>query len=332
MEKVLIIGHKFTHHFGLFDDLQSDGRAIVRYSRLRPINNKFLLILRRFHLNKKINRIIDLPYKYFWYDFHDVLSLVSRIRHIMVIDIAMKDPVTLDVINKCRSKKPKLEISLFYLNAIGSNEKNKRLIFIDTIDNINKFEFDVKYTFDIGDSKRYGMKYMGFNYYSKHSIKSINNPKYDLYYIGRSSLDRNDLFYAVYNKLMSEKCKLDFYIKPTIVEENRLTDINYIDNGTLQYDEILEELQNSKCILEILREKQVGPSLRYFEAVCYNKKLLTTNPEIVNFPYYDKRYMRYFSNPDDIDVEWLKDDTCIVDYHYKGDFSPVTLINQLVDD
>lgn len=330
MKKILIIGHKFTKHFGLLDDLQSDDRAIIRYSILRPINNRVLKFLRRIHFSTKINRIINLPYKYLWYDFHDVPSLLSKIQCILVIDLALENRVTLDILKKCRNKMPKLIVSLFFLNALGSNGKHKRHLLIDTLEHANNFNFNEKYTFDIGDAKKYGMRYLGFNYYSKHNINNISNPQYDLYYIGTSTSDRNDLFYAIYYKLKSEECKLDFYIKPILAEEERVPGVQYIDNGRLLYNEVLEDLQNSKCILEILREKQTGPSLRYFEAVCYNKKLLTTNSEIVNFPYYDSRYMRYFSNPDDIDVEWLKDDSCSVDYHYKGEFSPVTLINQLM--
>ena len=76
-------------------------------------------------------------------------------------------------------------------------------------------------------------------------------------------------------------------------------------------------------------EKQYGPSLRYFEAVCYNKKLLTNNPCVVDLPYYDPRYIQVFNNPSDIDIDWLRED-CTVDYGYKGDFSPNILIDRIL--
>lgn len=330
MKKILIIAHKHSKHYGLFDDLQTSERALIRYSVLRSINNVFLKYLRHIHFSQKINRIIDLPYKYLWYDYHDVPSLISEIQSIMVIDLALEDPYLLDVLKKCRKKMPKVKISLFYLNAIGSNETENRKDFTKAIKNANTFVFDEKYTFDTGDSKTFGMRYLGFNYYSKHNIKNNYNLQYDIYYIGRSTLDRNDLFYAVYNMLTSKNCNFDFHIKPSKTETVRLPKVKYIESKMISYNKILEDLQKSRCILEILRENQKGPSLRYFEAVCYNKKLLTTNPEIVNFPYYDNRFMKVFSNPNDIDFEWLKDDSCIVDYHYRGDFSPVTLIHQLM--
>ena len=330
MKKVLVIAHKHCQHYGLFDDLRTNVKAYLRFTVLRPINNKYLKLLRRIHLSKKIDTIIHLPYKYIWYNYHDVPSLTSELQHIVVIDLSLEDPLLIDVLKKCRRKDSQLRISLFFLNAIGSIGTEKRNDLKNAIENINKFRFDEIYTFDIGDAKKYGMKYLGFNYYSKHKIESISRPQYAIYYIGRSTLDRNDLFYKVYNKLLSEGCSFDFYLKPKKTEENRLTGINYIESRMRSYFNVLEDLQNSMCILEILRDKQCGPSLRYFEAVCYNKKLLTTNSEIVNFPYYDNRYMKVFTNADEIDIEWLKDDSSCVDYHYKGDFSPITLINQLL--
>ena len=332
MKKILVIAHKHCKHYGLFDDFQGDDRAIVRYSVLRSINNSFFKYLRRIHFSKKINKIIDLPYKYLWYDYHDVLSLTTEIQCIVVIDLALENHVLIDVLKKCRNKNPDMKISLYFLNAIGSDGTEKRGDLRNAIDNVPKFKFDEIYSFDIDDAKKFGMRYLGFNYYSKHSIKSNPNPQYDLYYIGRSTLDRNDFFYNIYNALISNDCNFDFYLKPKKSEATRLPGIKYIESKVRSYHDILIDLQNSKCILEILREKQKGPSLRYFEAVCYNKKLLTTNSEIINFPYYDNRFMKIFSNTDDIDIEWLKDTSCNVDYHYKGDFSPITLINQLLEE
>ena len=69
-------------------------------------------------------------------------------------------------------------------------------------------------------------------------------------------------------------------------------------------------------------------SLRYFEAIVYNKKLLTNNPEVVELPYYDERYMRVFESIEDIDVDWVKAIEKI-DYKYKGEFSPLGIIEYI---
>lgn len=89
-------------------------------------------------------------------------------------------------------------------------------------------------------------------------------------------------------------------------------------------------MKHSNCILEVLIEGMTGATLRYNEAVCYNKKLLTNNKNIVNLPFYDPRYMRVFDSPDDIDVEWVRKQVPI-DYHYDGRFSPTHIIDEILE-
>lgn len=82
------------------------------------------------------------------------------------------------------------------------------------------------------------------------------------------------------------------------------------------------------CILEVLQQDQAGSSLRYFEAVCYNKKLLTTNKDIVNYPFYDSRYMKVFTDLSDIDMQWVKK-TENINYGYIDEFSPQHLLEEV---
>ena len=95
-------------------------------------------------------------------------------------------------------------------------------------------------------------------------------------------------------------------------------DIHY---GLLPYEENIAKILESNCILEIVREGFIGFTQRYYEAIVYNRKLLTNNAEIKELPYYDERYMQYFEKPEDIDWDWVKDPE-EVDYCYQGDFSP----------
>ena len=102
--------------------------------------------------------------------------------------------------------------------------------------------------------------------------------------------------------------------------------INWI-RKSIPYSNVLKNVSESNCILEILQNNQAGPSLRFFEAVFYNKKLLTNNCHIVDFPYYNPQYMKFFKGTDDIDIEWLLDNSINVEYNYKGDFSPLHMLH-----
>lgn len=102
--------------------------------------------------------------------------------------------------------------------------------------------------------------------------------------------------------------------------------IRYYSGGWIPYEKVLADVLNSDVILEVVQEGQRGPSLRYYEAVCYNKRLLTNNPDIKSFPYYDSRYMKIFKDADDIDLNWIKKKQKI-DYRYRGDFSPLNMLD-----
>ena len=96
----------------------------------------------------------------------------------------------------------------------------------------------------------------------------------------------------------------------------------------LSYPQMLQQLQSTKCILDITQQGQSGVTLRYYEAVVFNKKLLTNNRNIAQLPFYDPRYMKFYDTVDDIDWQWVKSDD-MPDYQYDGRFSPVRLLDLL---
>ena len=328
-KKILIIYPPTNKNYGLYQDIINDGRVLLRCSSYREIKCRISYLFRKIHLSKIINRIINLPHKEYWYDYHDILNLLPNIQYILVIDLALNSPYLINIIKKCRINNKKVKIGLFYLNSIGTADTRPR--FMEAINNSKRFIWDEIYTFDPVDSQKYNMKYLGFNYYSNYTIAKNLTPQNDLFCIGISSKDRENLFTEIYKRLHSAGCKCDFHLKVSEIGGQKIEGIDYIMKGLIPYKTVLNSLQNSKCILEILRDKQRGPSLRYFEAVCYNKKLLTNNPSIVGFPYYNEKYMKIFTKPDDIDINWLKEDITNVDYHYQGDFSPTKLIDFLIE-
>ena len=96
----------------------------------------------------------------------------------------------------------------------------------------------------------------------------------------------------------------------------------------LPYAKVLADVLATNCILEILPEGQKAQSLRYLEALCYNKKLLSNNPDLKNIPFYDARYMRSFAHVEDIDWEWVRRKE-EVNYENRPDISSAALLNYL---
>ena len=58
-----------------------------------------------------------------------------------------------------------------------------------------------------------------------------------------------------------------------------------IYNQLIDYNQILDELQKFDTVLEVVQPGQVGVTLRYYEAITYNKKLITNNEMVKKLPF-----------------------------------------------
>ena len=97
----------------------------------------------------------------------------------------------------------------------------------------------------------------------------------------------------------------------------------------IDYNQILDELQKFDTVLEVVQPGQVGVTLRYYEAITYNKKLITNNEMVKKLPFYNPDYMFVFCDPEDIDLEWVKR-SIKDDYHYNNEFSPKELVKDII--
>lgn len=84
----------------------------------------------------------------------------------------------------------------------------------------------------------------------------------------------------------------------------------------------------ASCILEIVQKGQIASTLRPFEAVVYNRKLLTNNKCILSFSFYDPRFIQCFEDTSKIDWGWVVDGV-LAEYEYKNDFSPLKLLENI---
>ncbi|MEI3222851.1 MAG: hypothetical protein V8R96_00395 [Gemmiger sp.] len=183
--------------------------------------------------------------------------------------------------------------------------------------------FDAVFTFDKADANKYHIRFWQTPY-SARNEKSES--KIDLYFCGVDT-DRTAIINAI-----SKIEKLDFSMDLIQIENNNQYNDERISTHTVDeimpYEVVLKRTLEANCVLEIVRPGQVGFTLRTFEAVVYNKKLLTNNEHIKEFQFYNPSYMKVFKSVEDIDWKWVKERNA-VNYHYKGDFSPIRLIEEI---
>lgn len=193
---------------------------------------------------------------------------------------------------------------------------------------MNKDLYDLVMTFDFVDEKKY--KFCKIDPpYSIPIMKDENRlKKYDIFFIGQAK-QRLPVIERIIEQLNS-KVVYRFFLTG-IKEKGILSeDNNVVINRPLPYHQVIEYIKDSNTILEIINSTQTGITLRTYEAIAYNKKLVTNNKNIKYFKYYDPRFMRIIDvnmiTKDDID--FIKKDI-EVDYKYKNDYSPVNLLNKI---
>ena len=185
--------------------------------------------------------------------------------------------------------------------------------------------FDMVYTFDKANSEKYNLKFWQTPY---SSMKFKIENQYDLYFCGVDT-DREQIIDRILQK-KDINCRMDV----VQVSGNQHYCDNRVEIYTVSdirpYREVLERTLKANCILEIVRPGQVGFTLRTFEAVVYNKKLLTNNKNVKKFKFYNPEYMKVFEKIEDIDWKWLHE-IINVNYHYDGSFSPLRFIKEIED-
>lgn len=196
----------------------------------------------------------------------------------------------------------------------------------EAVEKCLKYKIKFVYTFDKVDAEKYGF-YHFYYIYSKltNEMKPVNT---DVMFFGSDKGRLRELLH-ISEEFEEENISSKMYIVGVDNEVQKSEKV--IINEPIPYVEMIKKLQKTKCILDYVIEDQVGLSYRPMEAICYNKKLLTNNKSILDFPYYNAEFMQYFKNSDEIDMSFLKKNIA-VDYKYKGEYSPKNFIQRIESD
>lgn len=316
-EKVLLLYGRTNYHLGLWNDLKNDSRVILRSTMKRNLS-----LLQRvcFAIKRRLGKK---PEKRVYLCCFDLFNLVHNVSHLIIIDGALNG-IDISDLKKCKMLNPNLKVFLYLINSMEAHSP----IMEGVRPKIKMFGWDSIFTFDKMDAQKYGYKHLGFCYYSSHLIEKqeiIN----DAYFVGGLKGGRDNMIYDTFSYLQSQGALCVFDLMPfEDVKPAPLSGANFY-RGWKPYEEILKKVQESNCIVEICQQGQNGATLRYFEAVSMNKKLLTNNKNIKEFPFYNPKWMKIFSSVDDIDAEWVKTKEDI-DYKYNGEFSPVHFIDHIL--
>lgn len=155
------------------------------------------------------------------------------------------------------------KVCLYFWNRIGEN--NKQLLENKYVDEI--------YTYNPFDAKEYNIKYNS-TFYSKNVKLKKSKIKYDVCFLGRDK-GRNDCIQNIKKEFDSKGLKSHI-------------NIVYREKDFISYKKYLKDVSKSKCILDVMPTEKEGLSLRVMESLFLNKKLITNNPTVKEYDFYNK--------------------------------------------
>ena len=300
----------------------------IQRTKTYETGSKLLDNLIRLHFSYTVTQVVNLPGKSIW-NKYCILEKLTQDRsfeyYIVIVNNAIHR-LSIKYLNIFREKE-NVHIYSLILDPFEHLPRNvqKQLMAV---------QWDRIFSFQRSDCEKYRFEFTDMIYskvdIAKYSVPS--DPESDVYFIGLAK-DRLEKVYSVYKKLSISGCRCDFTV---IVGKDKLQEYKSKYPGIefqvnrISYDDILRKIAATKCILEICAEGQDGLTMRFYEALFYNKMLISNNQSTKLNSYYQPKYMQIWDEPDEIDTERvLRENT--PDYHYKGEFSPVNFMRQIVD-
>lgn len=158
-------------------------------------------------------------------------------------------------------------------------------------------------------------------------------PKYDVFFIG-SYDKRIEKLIPICELLYIKGYKLNIFLFCSHKEElDKYPFIKYADKPYTYYEN-LQMVADSKCIIDLHHDSvHTGLSFRTFEALGYNKKLITTNSIVKDYDFYNPQNIFYFEGSEDLSKidEFLHMDYKEIDPIIKNKYSFTNWIKYILE-
>lgn len=278
-KKILYIAPKF---FGYENEIKQvlmhDFGADVDFYDERPSNDFWTKVFIRLKLKSLLKYKIDSYYKSIFYDIKE-----KTYDYIFVISPETLSQKELVVI---KNLQPHAQFILYMWDSF----KNKNSLELIPI-------FHKILSFDFHDAQKYSLIFYPLFYSSMYSSgNSFCTTKYDLCSIATAHSDRYRLVQKIKHELKNKNLQLfSFMYLPSQImywirklflkqyEYGNVSDFSFI---SMSSHDIASVMSQSHVILDINHPAQNGLTMRTFEALGLQKKIITTNKNIKDYDFY----------------------------------------------
>lgn len=280
-KRILYISPKFFNYENkIKEELESLG-AIVDFFDDRPANDFITKVFIRLNFKSLIQKKIDTYYE-------NIYSYISDKKYDFIFVVS---PETLSYKELTKIKELQLNTECI-------------LYMWDSFENKNSFNtinlYDKVYSFDSMDTEKYSLKFLPL-FYCKDYKKSeqINNFDYDLSFLATAHSDRYKIADKIKKIIYKNQFKVYYYfylpniiiyfIRKIFISKYSYGKLSEFSFDSLTQSSIIKIFNNSKVILDINHPKQFGLTMRTFECLGAEKKIITTNKNIKSYDFYNPK-------------------------------------------
>lgn len=279
-KKILFICPRFFGYEREIERELTNLGACVDFYDERPFKSSFEKILNRLDFKYFINNKIK---KY----YARILLRAVEIDYDYLFVIA-PETMTPDFLMELKLKNQKI-VKILYLWDSIKNKKNVSIIIE---------HFDKVFTFDRFDSAvNEKIAFLPLFYISAYSNKGNTcNNHYNLAFIGTAHSGRFKIVNAISKMIRVENkenflfffspSKLVFLLKKLLTNELNGLSIKDISFKPMTSSDIFSVLSNANIIIDIEHPSQNGLTMRTIEMLGMQKKLITTNKNVVDYDFY----------------------------------------------
>lgn len=278
-ERVLLIAPRF---FGYEEEIASELRrrgAEVDFLPDRPFQSSILKAVTRF----RRELVLGYANRY----FIDAVENLGRASYKYIL-VIQGEGVSPQLLTSLRRNFPD---AVFLLYMWDSFRNKKSLI-------PNIACFDKSFTFDPDDAQLYGMTFRPLFFSPGFAREPMQNFDYQLSFIGTAHSDRYSIVSQVTSGMSEiERCYVYLYLQAPWVfwahkignRAFRTAKMKNFKFAPLSKTEVQRVFFSSMAVIDIEHPAQTGLTMRTFETIGANKKLITTNQRVRDYDFFDDR-------------------------------------------
>lgn len=186
------------------------------------------------------------------------------------------------------------------------------------------------WTFDSNDAKEFGWR-LNNQFYMPINVPTRQANLKKKAFCACLDKGRYLAIKSIRKLLMKNNVDCDF----TVVKDGSSTyaaqDLNWVKEKGISYKETLQHVFESDILIDFVKPRQSGLTVRTMEALFYKKKIITNNLDIAKYPFYNENNILISNNlNEDVLKEFLHSDYVEINKEYLVPYTYNTWISNFL--